>query len=131
MSWLADLVLMFHAAFVAYVVLGLIAILIGIALNLTWVRNFWFRVTHLAAIGFVAAESIAGLTCPLTTLEDRLRIAAGEHGYEAAGCIAHWVWPLIFFDYPPWVFMVAYIAFATLVAATFWLAPPEFSWRKG
>jgi Protein of Unknown function (DUF2784) len=127
LGWLADLVLLVHAAFVAYVVLGLGAILLGLALHLRWARNFWFRITHLAAIVLVAAESIAGITCPLTTLEDRLRIAAGEQGYGAAGCIAHWVWPLIFFDFPPWVFMIGYIAFAALVTALFWLAPPHFN----
>lgn len=129
-SWLADLVLLLHAAYVAYVVLGLAAILLGIARGWDWVRSFWFRATHLAAIALVAAESIAGLACPLTTLEDRLRMAAGEHGYQA-GCIAHWVWPLIFFDFPQWVFTIGYIAFASIVVVVFWLAPPYLTWRKG
>jgi len=123
-SWLADLVLLLHAAFVAYVVLGLAAIVLGIAIGWSWVRNFWFRATHLAAIGLVVAEALVGLACPLTTLENRLRIAAGERGYPA-GCVAHWVQPLIFFDFPPWVFTIGYVAFATVVAAVFWLAPPE------
>jgi len=78
----------------------------------------------------VMAESIVGVACPLTTLESRLRIAAGERGYQA-GCIAHWVAPLIFFAFPQWVFTIGYIAFATIVAAVFWLAPPEVRWRKG
>lgn len=123
--WLADVVLLFHAAYVAYVVLGLGAILLGLALDWPWVRNFWFRATHLAAIVLVMAESILGLACPLTTLENRLRIAAGERGYPAAGCIAHWVSPLIFFDFPQWVFTIAYVAFAIIVVAVFWLAPPD------
>ena len=128
-SWLADMVLVFHAAYVAYVVLGLGAILLGIVFDWNWVRNLWFRVTHLAAIALVAAESIVGLTCPLTTLENRLRIAAGARGYRA-GCIADWVAPLIFFAFPRWVFTLGYIAFATIVAAAFWLAPPDWSRRR-
>ncbi len=137
-SRLADLVLLIHAAYVAYVVFGLAAILVGLALGWGWVRNFWFRATHLGAIALVAAEAIAGVACPLTTLEDRLRMAAGESGYPA-GWIAHWVWPLIFFDFPQWMFMAGYIAFAAIVAAVFWLAPPDFTplrslaipWRRG
>ena len=128
-SWLADMVLVFHAAYVAYVVLGLGAILLGIVFEWNWVRNLWFRLTHLAAIALVAAESIVGLTCPLTTPENRLRIAAGARGYHA-GCIADWVAPLIFFNFPRWVFSLGYIAFATIVAAVFWLAPPDWSRRK-
>ena len=126
-SRLADFVVLIHAAYVAYVVFGLVAILLGIALDWNWVRNFRFRITHLAAIALVAAESVAGLACPLTTLENRLRMAAGERGYQA-GCIAHWLWPLIFFDFPPWVFIISYIAFASIVAAVWWFAPPH--WRR-
>lgn len=128
-SWLADLVLLIHAVYVAYVVIGLAAILMGVALGWNWIRSPWFRATHLTAIALVVVESIAGLACPLTTLEDRLRIAAGEHGYPA-GCIAHWVRPLIFFDFPQSVFTAGYIAFGLIVAAVFWLAPPDFTWRK-
>jgi hypothetical protein len=123
-SWLANAVLLIHAAYVAFVVLGLAAILAGAALGWRWVRNFWLRAAHLAAILLVMAEAIAGVTCPLTTLEDRLRIAAGESGYQA-GFIAHWIRPLIFFDFPLWVFTLAYVVFAAAVVAVFWLAPPK------
>jgi hypothetical protein len=131
MGWnvLADLVLLFHAAYVTYVVFGLVLILIGIALGWTWVRNFWFRITHLAAIMLVVAESMLGLQCPLTVLENSLRQSAGQSGY-ATGCVAHWVQPLIFFDFPPWVFTVGYVLFALLVAAVFFLAPPAISVRR-
>lgn len=132
MEWrfLADLVLLFHAAYVAYVVIGLAAILAGIALGWSWVRNFWFRSSHLAAIGLVVAESLTGVECPLTVLENRLRQAAGQRGY-AAGCIAHWIQPLIFFDFPPWVFTVGYVLFALIVAAVFLLAPPAAPGKRG
>ena len=33
-----------HAVYVAFVVLGMAAILAGIALRWQWVRNFWFRI---------------------------------------------------------------------------------------
>ena len=123
LNLLADAILLFHAAYVAYVVLGLAVILVGIALNWNWVRNFWFRITHLAAIGLVVAESLAGVECPLTVLENRLRQAAGERGYSV-GCIAHWVQPVIFFDFPRWVFTAGYVLFAAAVATVFFLAPP-------
>jgi hypothetical protein len=127
MGWriLADLVLLFHAAYVAYVAFGLAVILIGIVLRSTCISNFWFRITHLAAILVVVAESILGVECPLTALENVLRQSAGQSGYTG-GCIAHWVQPMIFFDFPQWVFMVGYVAFATVVMAVFCLVPPAF-----
>ncbi len=71
MPWaklLADLIVVFHAAYVSFVVFGLVAILIGAALRWEWVRNFWFRASHLTMIGIVVLEALFGITCPLTAL---------------------------------------------------------------
>src|SRR2546425_8327969 len=66
---LADVVLVIHFAFVAFVILGLLAVWTGRFLRWSWVRNFWFRVAHLLAIGIVAAQALGGVICPLTTWE--------------------------------------------------------------
>jgi hypothetical protein len=116
---LADLVLIVHFLFVAFVVGGFVLILAGAALRLHWIRNFRFRVAHLAAIAFVAAESIAGVMCPLTLWEDALRGRDSDLGF-----IARWVHGIMFYDLPAWVFTTAYVGFALLVAATWWLVPP-------
>ena len=70
---LADLVVVAHAAYFSFVVLGLVAILAGIAFRWKWVRNPWFRWIHLSMIGIVVAEAIAGIPCPLTVWERQLR----------------------------------------------------------
>ena len=70
---LADLIVMTHTAYVSFVVFGLLAILIGVALGWDWVRNIWFRAIHLTAIVIVVAEALAGIPCPLTTWEKQLR----------------------------------------------------------
>ncbi len=77
---LADVILVVHFTFVAFVVLGLLAVWTGRFLRWSWVRNFWFRLAHLLAIGIVAAESLGGIVCPLTTWEARLRELAGVTG---------------------------------------------------
>lgn len=120
---LADLVLVVHFAFVAFVVGGLAAIWIGAAAGWRWVRNFRFRVAHLAAILFVAAEALLGVMCPLTVWEDALRGRESE-----AGFIARWIHGVMFYQLPGWVFTVAYIGFALVVALTFWIVPPR--WRS-
>ena len=61
---LADVVLVVHFAFVAYVVLGLLFIWIGRAFRRRCVRNFWFRATHLLAMGIVVAEQVCGVARP-------------------------------------------------------------------
>lgn len=124
---LADLIVVLHAAFVAFVVLGLVLILLGIALRWGWVRNAWFRSLHLAAIGFVVLEAVIGMTCPLTHWEKRLRELAGQAAYPG-DFIGHWAHELIFYDAEPWVFTAGYITFGLAVLAAFLLAPPR--WRR-
>ena len=117
---LADLVLVVHFAFVAFVVGGLAAIWIGAAAGWGWVRNFRFRVAHLAAICFVAAEALLGVMCPLTVWEDALRGRESE-----AGFLARWIHGVMFYQLPEWVFTAAYVLFAVVIALTFWFVPPR------
>ena len=126
MRWrlFADAVVLIHAVYVAFVIFGFIAILIGAALEARWVRNFWFRILHLAAIALVLAEALLGMICPLTWLENILRVRAGQAAYPV-DFIGYWVHRLIFFAWPPWVFVALYAGFTIVVAATFWLVPPE------
>ncbi len=126
---LADVVLAVHAAFVAFVVVGLVLIWVGRFRGWAFVRNFWFRVAHLAAIGVVAAESLSDFVCPLTTWEDRLRLLAGGQERYAGSFIQHWLHQLIFFDLDERVFTIAYVAFFLAVVLSLWLIPPRWPRR--
>jgi polyferredoxin len=119
----ADAILVAHAAFVAFVVGGLVATWVGIAADRPFARNLWFRGLHLAAIGIVVAEALLGYMCPLTIWEDALRGVATERGF-----IQRWVHAWLFWDWPAWVFTTIYIAFAALVAWTWLKYPPS---RRG
>ena len=120
----ADIVVVVHAAYVAFVVLGLLLILLGIVLKWGWVRNLWFRVLHLTAILIVVLEAWIGMVCPLTTWEKALRERAGQTTY-GGDFVANWVHDLLFFEASPWVFTLCYTLFGLLVLATFVLAPPR------
>ena len=116
---LADIVLVVHAAFVIFVVGGLVATWVGLALGLRFARNPWFRGIHLAAIAFVVCEAIFGYMCPLTIWEDALR---GE--VSGKGFIQRWIHAWLYWDWPAWVFTTIYVAFGALVAATWIRFPP-------
>jgi polyferredoxin len=116
----ADAVLLVHFAFVAFVLGGFAAIWVGALLHWQWIRNFRFRVIHLAAICFVAAEAVAGVMCPLTVWEDALRGTDTQTSF-----IARWVRRMLFYQLPEWIFTAAYLSFAALVALTLWLLPPK------
>ena len=121
---LADAILIIHAAYVAFVVFGLAAILLGAAMRWRWTRSFAFRIAHLAAIALVCLESIVGVMCPLTSLEDSIRHRAGAAQYPG-DFVAYWAHRMIFYNFPPWIFTTAYISFAILVAITFIAIPPR------
>ncbi len=120
----ADLVVVVHAMYATFIVLGLVLIVIGGLRGWRWVRNRTFRIVHLCMILVVVAESLVGITCPLTTYEQRLRELSGESGYQG-DFIAHHVHELLFFDFPTWVFTVCYTLFGLVVVLTMWLFPPQ------
>lgn len=126
--FLADLVLALHVGIVAFVVLGLPLVLVGGWLGWAWVRNPWFRLAHLAAIGVVALQAWLGVVCPLTTLEMHLREHAGDATYRGA-FVAHWLQRLLYYEAPPWVFVAGYTLFGLAVAAS-WLRFPPRSFRR-
>ncbi|TAL52795.1 DUF2784 domain-containing protein [Pandoraea sp.] len=121
MTGLANVVLVLHALIALFIVGSLAMIWIGAALRWAWVRQPLFRLVHLLAIGTVALLALAGLPCPLTVLEDHLRQGA----MGQAGFIQYWVSRLLYYQFPPWVFTVAYAAFAMLAALTWHCVPPR------
>ena len=115
-----------HALFVAFVVLGLVLIIIGKFAAWGWVRNAWFRFAHLAAIGVVVLQAWIGMVCPLTTWEMALRARAGDAVYSGA-FIAHWLESILYYQAPAWVFAVCYTLFAMLVVGCWlWVRPFRF-----
>jgi hypothetical protein len=120
----ADLLLLGHVLFVGFVVFGLILIVIGKPLAWDWVRNPWFRITHLAAIGIVVLQSWFGIICPLTTWEMAFRERAGDAAYTGS-FISHWLETLLYYNAPPWVFVVCYTAFGALVVGSWIWVPPR------
>jgi len=82
---LADAVLLFHLAFILFVVLG--AFLVWRFPRLIWL--------HLPAVAWAALIEIIGFVCPLTPLENHLRRLSGETGYQG-GFIEHYLLPIIY-----------------------------------
>ena len=82
---LADLVVVAHLAFVAFVVAG--------GLLVRWRRRV--ALVHLPCAVYGAAIELWGWICPLTPLENHLRRLGGERGYTG-GFIEHYLIPIIY-----------------------------------
>jgi hypothetical protein len=116
----ADALLVAHFLIAAFVTGGLALIWLGAAANWRWVRNPWFRYLHLAAIGIIALEGIAGVACPLTIWEDLLR-----GGLRPQSFVARWVARLLYYDAPERLFTALYLAWAAATLVTLRLVPPR------
>lgn len=81
----ADAVVLLHLLFILFVVFG------G-AMVLYRPRVLW---AHLPAAIWGACVELAGWVCPLTPLENRLRIAAGDSGYSG-GFIEAYLIPVVY-----------------------------------
>ena len=84
---LADLIVVLHLGFIVFAALGAL-------LAFKWPRLIWL---HLPAMIWAAITEFMGLICPLTPLENWLRLQAGTDPYQSS-FIAHYLLPLI---YPP------------------------------
>jgi hypothetical protein len=82
---MADLLATAHLAFVLFVVLG------GF-LVLRWPRMAWL---HIPAAAWGACIELMGWICPLTPLENRLRLEAGLEGFEG-GFVEHYLLPVLY-----------------------------------
>ena len=127
----ADAILIMHLLFVAFVVIGLLLILLGKTRGWSWIRNPWFRLGHVAAIGVVMVQSWFGVMCPLTIWEKALRVHAGEAVY-AGFFISHLLETILYYRAPMWVFAVCYTLFGAIVVASWiWARPRSFTKNSG
>jgi hypothetical protein len=82
---LAATVLLLHLGFILFVVVG--AALVA--------RRRRLLPMHLAAVAWGVVVEVTGAACPLTVLENRLRLLAGTAGY-AGGFLDHYLVALIY-----------------------------------
>lgn len=101
---LADALMLVHGAFVVFVVFGVLL-----------VRRWpWVAFLHVPALAWGVLVVVMRWTCPLTPLEQRLRLAAGEPGYEG-GFITHYLAPLIYPETPGPALRLSVVAVLALV----------------
>jgi hypothetical protein len=82
---LADLVVLLHVLFVLFVLFG------GL-LAAKWPRVLWI---HGPALAWGCLVEFSGWICPLTPLENWLRMQGGVSGYHG-DFLSHWLLPLLY-----------------------------------
>ena len=115
-------VLYFHFAVVLFNVFWLLAVPAGGWLGWRFVRNYWWRAAHIAALILVAAQAAAGRLCFLTIVQNYLQTRAGG---ISPSLITRIVMRAIYWPLPDWVFAPLYLL-ALVCAALLWkYVPPR------
>jgi hypothetical protein len=83
--FLADVVVCAHLAFIVFV-------LAGALLALRWRKVAW---VHVPSAAWGMSTEFFGLWCPLTPLENWLRLSGGGAAYDA-GFIEHYIMPIVY-----------------------------------
>ncbi len=85
-QYLADMVVVLHLIFILLVIFG------GLLL-LRWPKLVWL---HLTAFCWGVATETFGWICPLTPLENWLRLKSAESATYATGFVEHYLVPVIY-----------------------------------
>ncbi|HPF13387.1 MAG: DUF2784 domain-containing protein [Planctomycetes bacterium] len=120
----ADLIAAVHLSIVAFILVGQLLVLVGWPLKLRWIRNPWFRFTHLAIMVYIVQNAVRGKLCFLTLWEWNLRETAGQSGVEGS-FIGKLLSGILFVDVPQATLNKVYVAFFGLVLLGFWVVPPR------
>ena len=73
MDGIADFILFIHLIIAIFISAGMVIFPIGGLMSWRWCKNFSLRLTHLGLIVVVFIETLIGVNCPLTVVENYLR----------------------------------------------------------
>ncbi|HET6970052.1 MAG TPA: DUF2784 family protein [Phenylobacterium sp.] len=117
---LGQLILAVHLAVIAFNLFGLVATPLGAVLGWRWVRIFWWRALHLAALAVVALQAALRRACFLTDWQDALT-GGGAHD----PLIMRWVNSVVFWPLPLWAFALGYLAVFVYAVALWVVVRPR------
>ena len=95
-------------------------------------ERYYFRDAQGLGVDFVMPAEVTPGTATESALlrshENNSLAAVAGQGGRAGTFIGRILHDILYYDLPPWVFVVAYVSFALLVAATLVVVPPQ--WRR-
>ena len=118
-SLIADLVLLFHFCIVIFITFGFFLIPIGYKFGWGWVLNTQLRIFHSGMVLFITLETLLGITCPLTSIENSLRGIQQSKSF-----IGYWIKQIIYWDFPTQFFIILYCVFLGWTFLMWKLCPP-------
>ena len=103
MLLIADFVLLVHFCIVIFISFGFILIPVGYSFDWIWIKKRYLRLLHAGMMSFITFETLLGMICPLTIIENNLRGINENHSF-----ISMWVSEIIYWNLPSKFFVILY-----------------------
>ena len=116
---MAELLLLIHFGLAAFISAGFFIIPLGYKLGWNWIKKRNLRLLHLFLIGGITTETIVGLTCPLTVLENMFRDVDYSMSF-----MSYWATQILYWDLPSQFFMILYSLCLGWVVILWKICPP-------
>ena len=106
MLLIADFVLLVHFCIVLFISFGFFLIPVGYSFDWIWIKKRHLRLLHAGMMSFITFETLLGMACPLTILENNLRDINENQLF-----VSKWMSEIIYWDFPSKFFIVLYCIF--------------------
>ena len=116
----ADIILFFHFCVVVFVTSGFFLVPIGYTFHWDWIANRKLRIFHIGVMAFVSLETLLGITCPLTSIENSLRDV-----HQSNSFIGYWIQQIVYWDLPTKFFIILYLCLLGWTFLMWKLFPPR------
>ena len=117
---IADFILTLHFLIAVLITSGFFIIPVGYKLKWNWSKSFKIRTIHTIAILIVTAETVLGITCPLTSIENSFRGI-----YNSESFVSYWFREILYWNLPMELFLFVY-SVCLIWTITMWkLFPPK------
>lgn len=118
--FLADIILIIHFVIVVFVISIFILVPYGYIQRWEWVKKKKIRYLHLCIMSFVSLESVLGVICPLTILENSLRQKITTQSF-----VTQYLSKIVYFNFPSNFFIYLYMLGLVLTLGLYFKYPPK------
>jgi len=121
----ADAIIVVHFLFILFMLFGFLLTLYAVFFRQKFFDRWLFRVLHLVGIFYVVSLSILGKYCPLTLLENQLRLRHEAYSVYSGSFIVHYLERLVYPDVNPLVIQIPTVFIAIFTIVVFIIRPPK------
>ena len=122
---IANVVAVLHIGYFLFVAGGSASIVVGAVKRWEWIRNPWFRLSHITAVYIVLIEGLFKIQCPLNTIEWTLRSTSSSVA-ESSPKVGRFLDYLLFHTIPVRALDTLYWSLGVILVVLLFVVQPRF-----